>query len=641
MILDGVKRALEDDDIENNYGKKSRIEYLAIDITDMNYHQYNLVDSITLEHIRSINIKNINNFESILNRWGMINILNFQENDITKYNIFHKMINLDSLVLINCLKTLNITFLIKCTKLKTLVINNININTNGYNIWVFPKNLTNITITGIKLDYIPNHLFNCNKIEYLDLSNTNITHISGDISNLYNLKHLNISNNPIHNLPEEMSKLVHLEYLNISKTNINKISNVFDTLINLKELQAFECQIEKITGIISKTIEILNLRKNILTSIPKYFSDFENLKYLSLERNGIYEMNLLNTKFNNNLIELQLQMNLFVSIPDWVYNCVNLKTLNISGNNISIISENIKNLIYLESLNMYCNLLTTVPIELSNLKSLKFLSLKNNMIENIPVGVFSGLDSLAVLLIDENYLTSLPDDILSLGKSLFHISYTNNPFIDMSKRIKMFVEMLSGQKDNFLYTDKQSVHDRQIQQSFIDSIKNLQALNMDVNNNKVFNEWIVDKTLSSNCKDEIYKMYHDKTLHVTLNMTYIDVFNLVWTFMHNQEISNITPEAVIEIKSIMSQGIMDVANMCFTGKTTMLINCLCGFTDKVNIGLTESEELGNIIIAIKRQLIAKGEYSVNKHKENVIKNMKERGITDEVISVWVDNITEE
>ena len=638
MILE--KRGF--DDVENvSDNKRFNFEMEKIDITDLNFSQYNLLNTKILQHVRSFNFKNRKNFERILNNWGKMYVNNFIENGTNNYHIFYNMINLESLTLNNCMINTTINFLDKCNNLKTLIIVNDNINLNEIiSIHSLPKSLKKIIINGINLKYVPVDVFNCILLEYLDISANNIYNISGDISNLKYLNYLNISSNPIKNLPEELGELIHLEYFNISKTFISTISTIFNHLVHLKELYANNCKIENIIGNISKTIQKLNLSKNIITSIPKYFSDFENLELLSLERNGIYEFEMCNAKLYN-LKELYLQLNLFVNIPKWVYNCINLVTFNISGNNINYIDNDIGRLIHLESLNLYSNILKTIPIEISNLKNLKFLSLKNNFIENIPIGIFSSLEKLVILIIDENYLTSLPDDILSLGKTLKHISYSNNSFVNMSKRIKMFIEMVSGQKENFIYTDQQSVHDRNIQQSFIDSVKNLQSLNLEVNFNKIFNEWIVDPTLSSNCKDEIYKMFCDKTSHVTLNMSYRDIFNLVWAFIHSQEISGITPEVAIEIKTIMSQGIIDVANMCFTGKTTMLINCLCGFTDKVNIGLSENEELANIIIAVKRQLISRGEYSVELHKEKVIKNMKERGVTDEVISVWVDNITEE
>ena len=387
-------------------------------------------------------------------------------------------------------------------------------------------------------------------------------------------------------------------------------------------------------------IEILKLGQNILKTLPTYFGTFKNLKKLHLERNSFNNLDYMNVEWHN-LEELMLHMNILTNIPIWVYNLIHLKTLNLSGNSISYIDPDIKNLKNLESINLYYNIISSIPVELGQLCELKFLSLKNNMIVEIPLGVFMGMTKLQALYIENNYLVSLPDDILSLGANLRYINYENNPYLNISQRIKMFIEMVAGQRDNFLYSDNQSVHDRQIQQSFIDSISNLKALNLDINVNKVFNNWIIDPVLSTECKDEIFKSYIDKTTHVTINMNYRDIFALVWTFLNDPTVSGFTPEVVKEIKTIMSKGICDVANMCFTGKITMLISCLCGFTDKVNIGLTESEELGNIIIAIKRQLIKTGEYSVEKHKENVTKVMKEKGLQDDIIAVWVDNIIEE
>jgi Leucine-rich repeat (LRR) protein len=642
----GMKRSSDEENQDTKRFRPYEDDSL-VDITDINTHIYDFTDNNTLKRIRSFSVKNVNNLYRIVLQWSTINSINSESEGNGMCQFFNKMINLEEITLENLsqMSYILLHYLYKNTKLQNIIIKNTNqVNTFNSHNKIYMQQISSLrvlTLTGFKMNMIPTDLYSCSNLEILDLSNNVITSISGDISKLKKLRHLNLSNNSIEYLPKEMNGLTQLESLDISKNKITKIDKLFSSFINLKELNASSCNISSITKtLIFPNIEILKLGKNILKTLPSYFGTFKNLKKLHLERNSFTDLDYMNVEWYN-LEELMLHMNVLTNIPVWVYNLINLKSLNLSGNTISYIDPDIKKLKKLESVNFYYNIISSIPIELGQLCELKFLSLKNNMIDEIPLGVFMGMTKLQALYIENNYLVSLPDDILSLGANLKYINYENNPYVNLSQRIKMFIEMVAGQRDNFLYSDNQSVHDRQIQQSFIDSISNLKSMNLEINVNKVFNNWIIDPVLSSECKDEIFRGYMDKTTHVTINMNYRDIFALVWSFMNDPIASGFTSEVVTEIKTIMSKGICDVANMCFTGKTTMLISCLCGFTDKVNIGLNESEELGNMIIAIKRQLIKTGEYSVEKHKENVTKIMKEKGLQDDIIAVWVDNIIEE
>lgn len=641
-IKSGVKR-IADDYQESQDNKRSRHDdNEPIYITDLNFHMYNFENNMTLQRVKSISIKDINNLNLIIKTWAKVNCFGNNIDIVSKF--FELMQNIESINIYNIIIHYYnlLTNLYKNYKLKSLIINTYEPINGFYKLNINTINsLRVLSLTGLKFNSIPVDIYYCSHLEILDLSNNSLTSIGGDICKLKTLRHLNISNNSITYLPKEFKELINLENLNISNNKIKKLGKEFASLLNLKELDASACNISSITNTpIFPNIENLNLSKNMINRLPDYFGNFINLKMLLLENNVINDLDYLNVQWDN-LEFLRLQMNLLSNIPIFVYTLNNLRSLNLSGNTINYIDPEIKNLKKLESLNFFHNIICNIPVELGELTELKFLSLKNNMIEEIPVGVFMNMKKLQSLSIDNNYLVSLPDDILSLGDNLKYIYYMNNPYINMSQRIKMFIEMIAGQRDNYLYSDNQSVHDRQIQQSFIDSINALKSLNLNIDIKKIFNEWIIDPVLSSSCKDEIYKMYADKTEHVTLKMNYKDIFTMVWAFIHDTKVSGFTSEVIKEIKTIMSNGIMEVAGMCFTGKTTVLISCLCGFTDKVNIGLTESEELGNIIIAVKRQLIKTGDYSIEKHKENVTKAMKERGFKDDIISVWVDNIIEE
>ena len=82
----------------------------------------------------------------------------------------------------------------------------------------------------------------------------------------------------------------------------------------------------------------------------------------------------------------------------------------------------------------------------------------------------------------------------------------------------------------------------------------------------------------------------------------------------------------------------DSINKCFTGKIARLVNCLNGFTDLVNINISDNQQIGILIVIIKQQLESENNYSIEKHKELVKKELIERNINKEIIEEWIDYI---
>jgi hypothetical protein len=47
----------------------------------------------------------------------------------------------------------------------------------------------------------------------------------------------------------------------------------------------------------------------------------------------------------------------------------------------------------------------------------------------------------------------------------------------------------------------------------------------------------------------------------------------------------------------------DAQCKCFTGRISRLVDCLNGFNTNIKINISDNEQIGNIIILIKNQLI--------------------------------------
>jgi hypothetical protein len=92
-----------------------------------------------------------------------------------------------------------------------------------------------------------------------------------------------------------------------------------------------------------------------------------------------------------------------------------------------------------------------------------------------------------------------------------------------------------------------------------------------------------------------------------------------------------------EIKSILNTDMDDALCKCFTGRISRVVNCLSGFLPLVNIQIKDESQIGNIIVIVKEQL--GNEYSVEKHKELVHKELVERGFDEDTINdEWLEYI---
>lgn len=90
-----------------------------------------------------------------------------------------------------------------------------------------------------------------------------------------------------------------------------------------------------------------------------------------------------------------------------------------------------------------------------------------------------------------------------------------------------------------------------------------------------------------------------------------------------------------EIHQRLNEEMQDANCLCFTGRISRLVNCLSGYSDKVKIQITESEEISNIISVIMNK---RGIKTTDELKEKVSIALKERGYNDEIISIWLEHI---
>ena len=370
------------------------------------------------------------------------------------------------------------------------------------------------------------------------------------------------------------------------------IYNSFDDIPNVlnEKIIYLSCSNNNIKSIPNKYINLEDLycNNNNITYLP---SEYINLKYLSCLNNNLTNL----PKEYINLIHLNCSYNNIINLPP---EYINLKKLLCSNNN-----------------------LINLPKEYINLKELYCY---NNQLVNLP----NEYINIKIIDCSLNNLTSLPDIHKFIYLKEFY--YSDNPIEYIPPNINRLLNKLKKKINKLqLFNDTQNIHNHQIQESIKNSINRIMYIKPDINYDTMFLEIIENKYLSDDVKACLIEYCNIYDVHSILNITFKELFLSVWNIIrsHND---------YIEIYKIINIEIKDSMCKCFTGRMSRLVNCLNGFDDRVNINISDNDQISNIIIIIKESL--EDNYSIDKHKELVIIELKNRGYNDDIINEWIEFI---
>ena len=140
--------------------------------------------------------------------------------------------------------------------------------------------------------------------------------------------------------------------------------------------------------------------------------------------------------------------------------------------------------------------------------------------------------------------------------------------------------------------------------------------------------YIDDEVLTIKTKELLTEYISIKDTHSCLNCTFEDIFNAVWNEIHKISTSN--SEFGNEIKKRLNEEIDDSECKCFTGRISRLVNCLSGFSNKVQIEIGEAEQISNIISNVRSK------YSNTEQIKQIVKReLTERGFSSDIIEEWI------
>ena len=136
--------------------------------------------------------------------------------------------------------------------------------------------------------------------------------------------------------------------------------------------------------------------------------------------------------------------------------------------------------------------------------------------------------------------------------------------------------------------------------------------------------------LTQQTKEIITEYLDCLNIHSMLNITFKELFTAVMI-----EIDSLSMDLQIEIQKRLNEEMQESECKCFTGRISRLVNCLSGYSNKVVIQISESEEISNIISIVMSK---RGMKESDEIKEEVRMALKERGYEDTKIKEWLEYV---
>jgi hypothetical protein len=328
--------------------------------------------------------------------------------------------------------------------------------------------------------------------------------------------------------------------------------------------------------------------------------------------------------------EITKKFNTFHEIVTSQYNNEDVIGIDCSGIQLTELPELPNNKRFRNLKNFDCsdNQLLELPSCILECDNLEILNCGYNKLITLPVNIKSPLHNLKYFYIDNNQLSTLPLWILNCS-NLRDISIYDNPLEELSPQIERFIKKIQNDttKQINVYNDNQNAHNSNIEESIKNSINNITTRTDLPKYNK---ESLIDMISNDDilkCKKQLLEYCNDEYVHDLLLLRFPE---LLWYVMNTIK-SDFKEEEQKQIKTILNQEMKDAEGTCLTGKMNRVVNCLNGFSKLVDIKIKNSEQIGNIILIIKEKLELENNYSVDKHKKLVIKELEERGYEKDVI----------
>jgi len=348
------------------------------------------------------------------------------------------------------------------------------------------------------------------------------------------------------------------------------------------------------------------------------------------------------------VISLDISFSEIIEIPKEISYLTQLHTFNCCRNQITEIPKEISYLTQLQEFWCYCNQIKEIPKEIMHLTQLTLFACGTNQIKEIPKEIsyltqlhefycfnnqikeipkeISYLTQLQIFCCSNNQMKEIPIEIINC-RYLTNFYFDGNEINYIQPQIRRWINRLKhGQQ---IYIDTQSVHNHSIQEGVSNSINYITSIKPSIQIEQLKELIINNQYLNEHVKRLLFEYIDNEEVHSILNITFEELLLSVYDFIEKNENKE-------ELFKIMNDEITEANCKCFTGRISRLINVLNGYDEHIEIHIADNEQIGNIIILIKKDL---GEnYDENEFKRRVREELTMRNYSEDVINEWLTNI---
>ncbi|XP_035484276.1 PH domain leucine-rich repeat-containing protein phosphatase 2 isoform X3 [Scophthalmus maximus] len=310
------------------------------------------------------------------------------------------------------------------------------------NIYPVPNQLTHMELSQNLLEYLPDWVCDCRKIEMLDVTHNLLSELPSRLLNSLSLRKLLAGNNRLQRVPDLLDH-VPLEALDLQHNKLAELpESLFYKALNLKFLNASANALENIPPSSQSEESLSTLQELYLTGnnlnedCGALLVGHQNLRVLHIAYNRLLSFPASKLSKLELLEELNLSGNKLKTIPSTVSSCKRLHTLIAHSNHITVFPE-ILNLPEIKLVDLSCNELTEIQLPDSLPATLQELDLTGNsslMLEHKTLNLFSHITTLKL---DQK-------SSMTAGDSLSASTPWNHGYAEMSgQRNKLCVSLLT------------------------------------------------------------------------------------------------------------------------------------------------------------------------------------------------------
>lgn len=272
------------------------------------------------------------------------------------------------------------------------------------NIYPVPNLLTHMDLSQNLLEYLPDWVCDCRKIEIVDVAHNLLSELPSRLLSSLSLRKLLVGNNCLQRVPDLLDHIP-LEALDLQHNKLRELpESLFCKALNLKYLNLSANALESIPPCsqseesLSTLQELYLTRNNLNENCGAVLVGHQHLRVLHIAFNQLLSYPASKLSKLELLEELNLSGNKLKTIPSTVSSCKRLHTLIAHSNHINVFPE-ILGLPEIKIVDLSCNELTEIQLPESLPPTLHELDLTGNnslTLEHKTLNLFSHITTLKI-----------------------------------------------------------------------------------------------------------------------------------------------------------------------------------------------------------------------------------------------------